>query len=219
MFKTVIFDLDGTLLNTLEDLALASNLVCQARGWPTHDLDAFKYFVGNGRPKLVERFTPPQCRTPEILAQVTREFNDTYAAHKEDNTAPYPGIPALLAKLKAAGIATGVVSNKDDGPTKAVVAHYLPGLVTAARGRVDGVPEKPHPAGVLALMEELGADPSTTLYVGDSDVDIFTAKNSGLPGCGVLWGFRTKEELEAAGAAYLAADAAALEAIIFGEGL
>ena len=214
MFQTVIFDLDGTLLNTIQDLAYCANLVCRAHGWPTYSVDTYKTFVGDGMPKLVERFSPPDQRTPEALARTLEEYLKAYSLHKEDTTAPYPGIPQLLADLKREGVQTGVLSNKDDGPAKAVVEHYLPGLVHLVKGRVDGVPAKPDPTSLHHLMDELGADPAATLFVGDSNVDILTGRNGGLTTCGVLWGFRTREELRQAGADYLAADTGELAKLI-----
>ena len=112
MIKTILFDLDGTLLNTIDDLADAANWVCTQHGWPTFPVETYKHFVGNGIPKLVERFSPVEARTPERLAATLAEFSARYDTHKEDKTAPYPGIPELLAALKAEGIQTAVFSNK-----------------------------------------------------------------------------------------------------------
>ena len=214
MFKTVIFDLDGTLLNTLNDLLYSGNQVCLANGWPTFTADEYRYFVGNGMPKLVERFSPADQRSPERLAESLKQYLAFYNIHKEDTTAPYPGIADLLQLLRDKGVQIGVFSNKDDGPAHAVVEHYLPGLAHFIRGRVEGFPTKPDPAGLVALMGDMQADPASTLFVGDSDVDILTGHNGRLPACGVLWGFRTREELQQAGADFLAADAAELERII-----
>ncbi|MGN0976293.1 MAG: HAD family hydrolase [Gemmiger sp.] len=217
MFQTVLFDLDGTLLNTIDDLAGAGNRVCAAHGWPRHTTEEFKYMVGNGIPKLVERFTPPECRDAATLQTALEEFKATYHDHMEDLTAPYPGMPELLAELKAAGVRLAVYSNKNDELARSMMAHYYdPALFDAVRGALPGVPHKPAPEGTLALMAALGADPAVTLYVGDSNVDVQTAKNAGLRCCGVLWGFRTREELRAAGAEYLAADAGALKQVILG---
>ena len=215
MYKTVVFDLDGTLLNTIDDLADAGNRVCAARGWPQHTVEEYKYFVGNGIPKLVERFSPPQARTPAILADTLAAFQADYGAHLRDKTAPYPGIPALLARLKAAGVQLAVFSNKADPLARQVVADYFDAaLFDAVRGALPGVPTKPAPQGTLALMQAIGADPAATLYVGDSNVDVDTAHNAGLPCCGVLWGFRTRQELTDAGAEHLAADAEELWNVI-----
>lgn len=218
MYQTVIFDLDGTLLNTIDDLADAGNRVCAARGWPVHPTAAYRYFVGNGIPRLVERFTPAEHRDPATLAAVLAEFQADYGAHLRDKTAPYPGIPALLERLKAAGVQLAVFSNKADALARQVVADYFdPSLFDAVRGARDGVPTKPDPAGTIDLMRTIGADAARTLYVGDSDVDVQTAQNAGLACCGVLWGFRTAEELTGAGADHLAADADELEQIISGK--
>ena len=215
MYKTVVFDLDGTLLNTIDDLADAGNRVCAARGWPQHTVEEYKYFVGNGIPKLVERFSPPEARTPDQLADTLAAFQADYGAHLRDKTAPYPGIPALLARLKAAGVQLAVFSNKADPLARQVVADYFDAaLFDAVRGALPGVPTKPAPQGTLALMQAIGADPAATLYVGDSNVDVDTAHNAGLPCCGVLWGFRTRQELTDAGAEHLAANAEELWNVI-----
>ena len=215
MYKTVVFDLDGTLLNTIDDLADAGNRVCAARGWPQHTVEEYKYFVGNGIPKLVERFSPPQARTPAVLADTLAAFQADYGAHLRDKTAPYPGMPALLARLKAAGVQLAVFSNKADPLARQVVADYFDAsLFDAVRGALPGVPTKPAPQGTLALMQAIGADPAATLYVGDSNVDVDTAHNAGLPCCGVLWGFRTRQELTDAGAEHLAANAEELWNVI-----
>ena len=206
MIKTVLFDLDGTLLNTIDDLADAGNWVCAQNGWPTFTVAQFKMMVGNGIPKLVERFSPAEARTPERLAATLAEFSARYDAHKEDKTAPYPGIPELLAALKAEGIQTAVFSNKADAFCGKIIEHYFgPGSFSLVRGSRPGVPTKPDPAGVYSLMADLGAAPESTLFVGDSDVDILTGHNAGLPALGVLWGFRGEAELTAAGADALAA--------------
>ena len=191
MIKTILFDLDGTLLNTIDDLADAANWVCTQHGWPTFPVETYKHFVGNGIPKLVERFSPENAR---------------YDAHKEDKTAPYPGILELLAALKAEGFQTAVFSNKADAFCGKIIEHYFgPDSFSLVRGSRPGVPTKPDPAGVYSLMADLGADPQSTLFVGDSDVDILTGHNAGLPALGVLWGFRGEAELTAAGADALAA--------------
>ena len=219
MYRYVIFDLDGTLLNTLDDLAGAGNHVCALHGWPVHPVEAYKRMVGNGIPKLVERFSPESERTPEKLAATLKEFDIQYGAHKFDKTAPYPGMPELLARLHEKGIRMAVYSNKADEFAGDVVARYFDRrLFEVIRGARPGVPTKPAPEGTRALMEHLGVDPASgkVLYVGDSNVDVATAHNAGLPCCGVLWGFRTREELQEAGAEYLAATAADLEKVILG---
>lgn len=214
MYRWVIFDLDGTLLNTIDDLADAGNWVCQQHGWPVHSVKEFRYMVGNGIPKLVERFTPPEHRDPETLKRVLAEFSARYDAHKEDKTAPYPGMVELIRRLDDAGVVTAVLSNKADDLAGPVVERYYPGLFTVVQGALPGVPVKPDPALLHRLMERMGADPDDTLFVGDSNVDIQTAKNGDLPGCGVLWGFRTQAELEEADADFLVSDPEQLYALI-----
>lgn len=216
MYRFVIFDLDGTLLNTLEDLAGAGEYVCAQNGWPSHTLEEYRYFVGNGIPKLCERFSPADQRSPARLAQTLEEFTRYYDAHKEDTTSPYPGIESMLDQLKKAGVIYGVLTNKAHPLAKGVLEHYFPGRFAHIQGALPGVPVKPDPTALRNLMHTMGADPASTLFVGDSNVDIRTAKNGGLAGCGVLWGFRTEKELRDEGADYIAADPAALVQIILG---
>lgn len=202
MFSHIIFDLDGTLLNTIDDLADAGNHVCAAHGWPTHTVDQFKYMVGNGIPSLVSRFTPDGLEEEE-LAQALAEFSAYYGEHKEDKTAPYPGVPGLLDSLKGAGMRLAVLSNKAHALAGPVVEHYFPGVFEYVQGALPGAPLKPDPTLLHALMESIGARPGTTLFAGDSDVDVLTGKNGALTVCGVLWGFRDRAELERAGADHI----------------
>lgn len=217
-YDHVVFDLDGTLLNTLQDLADAANFVCRSFGWPEHTLEEYRYFVGNGIPKLCQRFAPEAARDEATQRRVLAAFRERYGAHKEDTTAPYPGIPEMLDALAAAGVRCGVLTNKEDGLARAVMDHYFPGRFDFVQGALPGVPTKPDPTALRRLLERMAADPARTLFVGDSDVDILTAHNAGLPGAGALWGFRTKEELTAAGADALAASPAELTRLILGEG-
>ena len=212
MFPYVIFDLDGTLLNTIDDLASAGNHVCALHGWPAHPAEAYKRMVGNGIPKLVERFAPPGTDR-EALERAFQEFMAWYDVHKEDRTAPYPGMAETVRRLKAAGVSAAVLSNKADELAGPVVEHYYPGVFPLVQGALPGLPAKPDPALLHQLMERMGAKPEKTLFVGDSDVDIRTAKNGGLTSCGVLWGFRSRRELSGEGADYLAADPRELERI------
>ena len=214
MFRNVIFDLDGTLLNTLDDLGDAGNYACQQMGWPEHPIESYKYFVGNGMEKLVERFTPAQFRTPEQLKTAYDIFMPYYNAHKEDKTVPYEGIPDLLSRLKEEGVQIAVLTNKAHHLALPVLERYFPGVFTFAQGALPGKPTKPDPALLHELMERMGAGREDTLFVGDSNVDIRTAKNGGLTGCGVLWGFRGREELLEEGADYLAETADELAELI-----
>ena len=214
MYRNVIFDLDGTLLNTLDDLGNAGNYACRQMGWPEHPIEAYRYFVGNGMEKLVERFTPVSCRTPEQLKAAYDIFMPYYNEHKEDKTVPYDGIPELLSRLKEAGVHIAVLTNKAHHLAGPVMERYFPGVFSFVQGALPGEPTKPDPTLLHELMERMGARAEDTLFVGDSNVDIQTAKNGGLTGCGVLWGFRGREELLAEGADYLAETADELAELI-----
>lgn len=215
MFSHIIFDLDGTLLNTIDDLADAGNHICQTHGWPVHTVDEFKRMVGNGIPNLVRRFTPDGLGEGE-LAQVLAEFSAYYGQHKEDKTAPYPGVAGLLSALKGAGMRLAVLSNKAHNLAGPVVEHYFPGVFEYVQGALPDAPLKPDPTLLHAMMEKLGAKPETTLFVGDSDVDVLTGKNGGLTVAGVLWGFRGRQELEGAGADWIVRAPDQLAAIVAG---
>jgi len=215
MYRYVIFDMDGTILNTLTDLADACNWVCQQHGWPGHPVEAYKHFVGNGARKLLERIVPYDLQlTPELRDQLTEEFSRRYIKHGTDKTAPYPGLPELLANLKQAGVTMAVLTNKPDIAAGPMVELYYPGVFHAVQGALPDLPTKPDPTLLFRLMEKLGAAREETLFVGDSNVDIQTAKNGGLTGCGVLWGFREPEELVGEGDDYLAETPQQLEELI-----
>ena len=201
-YSHVIFDLDGTILNTLEDLAAAGNHTCEMHGWPTFAVDEYRYKVGNGMLKLVERFMPAEyAGDGRMFEQTLAEFRAYYGEHKEDHTAPYAGTIEMLDRLRAAGVQLAVLTNKDHVSAAPLIEKYFGSERFAlVQGRVDAFPPKPEAPVTLHVMEELGADPSTTLYVGDSNVDILTGHNAGLKSAGVSWGFRGRTELEAAGA-------------------
>ena len=219
MFQTAIFDLDGTLLNTLGDLTDASNHICAKNGWPTFTEEEIRHMVGNGNPKLVERFIPEGARTLETQSSALAEFMAYYDAHKMDRTAPYPGVTEAVAALRRAGMQVAVFSNKADAFCPALVRHHFGDVFDIVRGKRDGVPAKPDPTGVWALMEELGAEKGSTVYVGDSDVDVLTGHNAGLAVCGVTWGFRGRAELAQAGAEYLAENGGELAALLLQSGI
>lgn len=204
MYRTYIFDLDGTLLDTLEDLAAATNAALEKFGFPRRTKDEVCAFVGNGVKKLVERALPGGADNP-LFDGVFAEFKRYYGEHCLDHTKPYEGITELLKEIKARGGNSAIVSNKSDFAVKKLSADYFGDLVAAAVGENEdaGIRKKPAPDSVLAVLKELGADKSDAVYVGDSDVDVETAKNAGLPCLSVTWGFRSREFLLAHGATAL----------------
>ncbi len=213
MYRAVIFDLDGTLLNTLDDLAASTNAALRQFGYPERTVEEVRRFVGNGVRLLMVRALPQGEETPrfeEILAY----FRQHYAAHCREATAPYPGIPALLARLRERGVRVAVVSNKFDAAVKDLCHAYFGGEVEVAVGESPAVAKKPAPDAVLAAMRELGVSPADAVYVGDSEVDVETARRAGLPCISVLWGFRDRAELVAHGATHFAPDTAALAALL-----
>ena len=213
MYKYVIVDLDGTLLNTLEDLAAAGNYALSASGYPTYAAERYKYFVGNGIPVLIKRICPQNIGEQEE-SRVRELFSEYYGAHCLDNTKPYEGISEMLAELKRNGIGTGVVTNKDHSYSAKLVKDFFGDNISVVRGREDGIPKKPDPYSVNYVMDRFKANKKDVLYVGDSNVDMETAINAGVDSCGVLWGFRTKKELLDSGAIYIASSSEELLGII-----
>ncbi|MDR2422182.1 MAG: HAD family hydrolase [Deltaproteobacteria bacterium] len=195
-----IFDLDGTVLNTLPDLADSLNLALEAAGYPTHDLEGFRPMVGGGMAKMIERALPEGSKNPETLAKVMAYFKKEYAKRQCDKTVPYDGIVELLKDLAAKGWLLGLLSNKDHENTLEVVGHFFPGLFSKIIGVRPGFPTKPDPSGALEICQAFGLSPSQVFYVGDSGVDMATAKGAGCRPIGVAWGFRPKDELLAGGA-------------------
>ncbi len=198
-FDTAIFDLDGTLLDTLQDLADSTNYALAVNHMPTRTVDEVRRFVGNGVALLMARAVP-EGTPPEAEAKALADFRAHYINNMEHKTAPYPGIPELLGALSAAGFHLAVVSNKFDGAVKGLCHNFFPDTIPVAIGESPSVAKKPAPDTVLRAMAELGCDPARAVYIGDSDVDILTAQNAGLPCISVSWGFRDTAFLEAHGA-------------------
>lgn len=197
MKKLVIFDLDGTLLNTIADLADSTNHALKALGYPTHEPDQYNFMVGNGINKLFERALPDGEKTEENVLRVRQEFVPYYDRHNADKSRPYPGVTELLETLQTAGMQLAVASNKYQAATEKLVAHYFPNIrFTAVFGQREGIPVKPDPAIVKDILQIAKVQKEDTLYVGDSGVDMQTAINAGVPSCGVTWGFRPRNELE-----------------------
>ena len=198
-YDTYIFDLDGTLLATLGDLTVSTNHAMRAFNMPEHTIDDVRRFVGNGIKKLIERAIPDGVDNP-LYNNVYDVFMEHYMKHNLDTTRPYDGIPELLAELKRRGKNMAIVSNKYCTATEALCRHFFNDYITVAIGESETVRKKPAPDSVFEAMRRLDADPATTVYVGDSEVDVATARNSNLPCISVLWGFRDKDFLIANGA-------------------
>lgn len=198
MKKLIIFDLDGTLLNTIADLAQSTNHALQALGYPIHPETAYNFMVGNGIDKLFERALPEGEKNEENVLRVRKEFIPYYDIHNADKSRPYPGIPELLLQLQEAGLQPAVASNKYQAATEKLIAHYFPGIRFAAVfGQREGINVKPDPTIVHDILTIARTDKEDALYVGDSGVDMQTAANAGITACGVTWGFRPRTELEA----------------------
>ncbi|MDE6112693.1 MAG: HAD family hydrolase [Bacteroidales bacterium] len=203
--RLVIFDLDGTLVDTLADLAAAMNTVLSRLGYPTHPVADYRFKVGNGVAKLVERSLPEAARQqPAVVADALQQFLDYYNRHDMDATAPYDGIPDLLKRLKARSLQLAVASNKPHAAAVEIVHHYFgQDLFDCIYGQRPGAPVKPDPAIVHDILRTLDVSAGQALYVGDSAVDMETARRSGIPSVGVLWGFRPESELREAGACHI----------------
>jgi phosphoglycolate phosphatase len=201
MTQLVIFDLDGTLLDTIEDLANSVNFALKKNGFPLHLVENYRRFVGNGVTKLIERALPDDKKNTETIEQVKKDFILHYIPHSEECTHPYKGIPELLAVLHQKGIQLAVASNKVHEATARIVKHFFPDIpFSIVLGQREGAPVKPDPSIMLSILEQTAIPKEDVLYVGDSGVDVLTARNADLSFVAVLWGFRPKEELEAKGA-------------------
>ena len=201
-YKTYIFDLDGTLLSTLADLAASTNYALRTHHMPERSLDEVRRFVGNGVKKLMERAIPDGLNNP-LFEETFATFRQHYMQHNLDTTQPYPGIMQLLEQLKAEDKNIAVVSNKFYAATRELCRHFFGDLVPVAIGEREDIRKKPAPDTVIEALRELGVDKEGAVYIGDSDVDIMTAKNSGMPCVSVLWGLRDKEFLLEHGATTL----------------
>lgn len=204
MKKAVIFDLDGTLLNTLDDLADSTNYALSRFGYPTRTIDEVRQFVGNGVAKLIERAIPEGKNNPNF-EKCLAIFKENYAQNMYNKTAPYNGIIEMLSNLKSKGIKIAVVSNKFDLAVKELCKKYFEGFIDFAAGEneAQGIKKKPAPDTVISVLNEFNFAPEDAVYVGDSDVDIMTAKNSKMPCISVTWGFRDEKFLLENGATIL----------------
>lgn len=204
MKKIVIFDLDGTLLNTLDDLADSTNYALSKFGYPTRTIEEVRQFVGNGVAKLIERAIP-DGKNNSNFEKCLSIFKENYAQNMYNKTAPYNGIIEMLSNLKSKGIKIAVVSNKFDLAVKELCKKYFEGFIDFAAGEneAQGIKKKPAPDTVLSVLRKFSFSPEDAIYVGDSDVDIMTAKNSKMPCISVTWGFRDKKFLLESGATIL----------------
>ena len=199
--ELVIFDLDGTLLDTIEDLANSVNYALQSYNFPTHPIEAYRYFIGNGVNKLLERALPKDKQTADFVSMLKVEFIKHYFAHTDTFTKPYQGILELLDSIQQKEIKLAVASNKVHTATVQLVEKFFPGIsFTAVFGQRDGYPVKPNPGILDEIIEIAGVEKTKVLYVGDSGVDVATAYNAKVAFVGVLWGFRPQKELEEVGA-------------------
>jgi phosphoglycolate phosphatase len=211
--RAAIFDLDGTLVDSLADIAAAMNHSLAQHGLPTHPVADYRHYVGEGVMVLVRKATPEGQEA--LHASVLATYRAWYSEHLFDQTRPFPGIPGMLSQLATEDLRLAVLSNKADTFTRRLVEGLLPGVpFTAVYGERPGVPRKPDPTAALALASELGVAPEECAFVGDTPVDMNTARNAGMYGVGVTWGFRGAEELRAHGARALAATADELRAAL-----
>ncbi len=194
MIRNIIFDLDGTLLNTLDDLATSVNHALRLHGLPERSVAEIRHFLGNGIRNLVQRSVPVDC-SEHTFEAVLQSFRTFYLQHSLDQTRPYAGVPALLATLKARGVHTAIVSNKLDTAVQELYRHFFADTIDLALGEQGGLARKPSPDLLLAAMQQLSAPPEETLYVGDSEVDWATARAAQVRCALVLWGFRDAPEL------------------------
>lgn len=198
-YNTYIFDLDGTLLDTITDLAIATNYALRIHKMPEHTIEDVRMFVGNGVKKLIERVIPDGMENPDF-ENVYQAFRKYYMIHSLDNTKPYPGVIEMLSELKRRDKRIAVVSNKFYTATQQLCNHFFREYINVAIGKRENIKKKPAPDTVFAALEQLNADKDGAVYIGDSDVDIATAKNCDIPCISVLWGFRDKDFLLAKGA-------------------
>ncbi len=212
---TVVFDMDGTLMDTLDDLTSSMNYIMSKYSYPTYTREEICSFVGNGLANLMERCIP-SGRNNESFDVVFADFKEYYSAHCNDKTGPYFHVPELLEELKSRGYKMAIVSNKAHGPLCELVKLHFSKWIEVSIGEREGVNKKPAPDTVYLALEALGANGERAVYVGDSEVDVATAKNSGLPCIGCEWGFRTRELLEALGADAVISDPLELVGVLEG---
>ena len=210
-FKAIIFDLDGTLLDSLADIADSMNIVLKSAGLATHPEEAYKSFIGDGIDVLVERALGPDNATPAAIKKCVAAMRKVYGQHWAVKTHPYPGIANLLTRCEAIGLKMGILSNKPDDATQLTVDHFLlPEIFAAIHGARPNIPKKPHPLGAELMAGQMGVEPEECIFLGDMPVDMQTAVAAGMYPVGALWGMRNARELSTAGAHMLAVSPSAL---------
>ena len=212
-YQTAIFDLDGTLLNTLDDLHASTNHALRAQGFPPRSRDEVRQFVGNGIYNLI-RLAVPEGSDARCIDATYDLFNEHYAAHHLDQTGPYPGITSVIDTIRSRGMSCCVVSNKGDYAVRPLVEHFFPGVFDVAVGEREGIRRKPAPDTVLACMDKLQSPPDRCVYIGDSEVDVACAANAGIDCIIVTWGFRDEDFLRTQGATTFAHTADELERLL-----
>ena len=219
MYKLAIFDMDGTILNTIDDLADSANVICERYGFPEHTVEEIKYMVGNGIPKLVKRFLPADVGE-DLYKQILAEYIEYYEAHCAIKTAPYKGVVECIKKLRAAGVKVAVNTNKVQSAAEDLCKMYFPDAFDCISGSRPGIPPKPDPTGLYEILKDLSLSteeachPGVACFIGDSDVDLKTGIDSGLDFIGVDWGFRGRTFLLEHGARVVVDDTEELEKLL-----
>lgn len=216
MYQTVIFDLDGTVLDTIADLTAAANDVCRENGWREYSAAEIRAMVGHGMENFIKALSPADAQSPDRRAATLDRFRDFYRDCLTIRTRPYPGMADLVDRLHADGVKLAVCSNKDHAFCVTLMDTFYPGKFSVVLGKRPGVPPKPDPASVREILRTLDAEPSRTLYAGDSATDVRTGHNAGLPVCAVTWGYRPQETLVEAGPEFLAETPAELGTVLRG---
>lgn len=215
-YDLIIFDLDGTLLNTLSDLADATNAALAEFGFPQRTAEEVRAFIGDGVANLIRRAVP-EGTGGETVSEVLARFKAIYTKNVNVKTRPYPGVVELLEALNAQGVRCAVNSNKVDHATRLLCDHHFKGLLSLALGEREGIPRKPAPDGARFIMKALGVSPERTLYVGDGDADLMTARNARIDCAWVSWGYRRRDELKGLDIPAICEDVAALKSLILNE--
>ena len=217
MYKIAVFDMDGTLIDTLEDLRAAANYALTASGFPERSREEFRQCIGNGQRMLVRQCLPEHARDDGTVQRVIDIYAPYYAAHAAERTVVYGGIAEAIEKMREAGMKIAVLSNKPHAPTVELAETFFPGMIDAAFGQRDHVPHKPDPAGLLMILDGFGLSKEECIYIGDSDVDMQTAINAGVDAIGVAWGYCTRDEIKNAGGRVIISETSQLAPLVLGK--